>query len=105
MLGKGAFGTVFVATHKKSNHLCACKSIDKAKLVSEVSWKRQHKHLHEPRLKLLRSIAQVQQDLVFAEARTRSVSAVFWFTSAGADSEVGLYCRKTGRIYSVRSMF
>lgn len=37
VLGKGAFGTVYVAANKKTNQLCACKSIDKAKLVSEVT--------------------------------------------------------------------
>ena len=36
VLGKGAFGTVSFAANKKSNQICACKSIDKAKLVSEV---------------------------------------------------------------------
>ncbi|KAK9800898.1 hypothetical protein WJX73_008296 [Symbiochloris irregularis] len=35
ILGKGAFGTVYVATNRKTSHAYACKSIDKAKLVSE----------------------------------------------------------------------
>lgn len=37
VLGKGAFGTVVVAADKKTNKVYACKSIEKAKLVSEVS--------------------------------------------------------------------
>ena len=36
VLGKGAFGTVYLATDKADNRQYACKSINKAKLVTEV---------------------------------------------------------------------
>ena len=36
VLGKGAFGTVYLATDKADNKPYACKSINKAKLVTEV---------------------------------------------------------------------
>ena len=37
VLGKGAFGVVYTAQAKATNHLYACKSIAKAKLVSKAS--------------------------------------------------------------------
>ncbi len=36
VLGKGAFGTVYLATDITDNREFACKSINKAKLVTEV---------------------------------------------------------------------
>ena len=36
VLGKGAFGTVYAAKHRKTGQSYAVKSMEKSKLVSEV---------------------------------------------------------------------
>ena len=53
MLGKGAFGVVYAAQEKQGSETFACKSIAKAKLVSEVSRKADNQR-HIPSIQVLR---------------------------------------------------